>query len=95
MDTYFISGGHGRRVVIFIANFYPIPMLRKTGAILPLHYTPSCYGRGNNITLKLTHTLPSNIKILLILSIYASCVGHTDHPPAFKYMIVKTKKMHI
>jgi len=61
MGTYLISDGHGRRVVIFKANFYSVTMLRKTGARLPLPYTTSCYGEGNDITLKLTHTLPSNI----------------------------------
>jgi hypothetical protein len=83
-------------VVIFNANLYPVPMLRKTGVILPLPYTPSCCGDGDNITLKLTHILPSTIKkIMLNLSIHATYVGRTDHPQAFKCTILKTKIAYI
>jgi len=49
MDTYLISGGHGRRVVIFKANLYPVPLLRTTGTILPLPYTPHVMDRETTL----------------------------------------------
>jgi len=30
-------------------------------------------------------------QILLVLSLHATCFGHTNHPKAFKYMILKLK----
>jgi len=28
---------------------------------------------------------------ILVLSTHATCISHTDHPQAFKYMILKLK----